>query len=219
MKFPERPTLKFGAVAIVSLIVVGLRFAWLDQQQAAEWVINGSYWILLALLGAGAGWGLREWRAARRRWRDVLPGAGVLAFLAGLALVLQLHEPHRLKVSYDEHVLVGISRSMHFEHLAAWPGGAHRYHGTVTPTSLMADKRPVLFPFAVSLLHNVTGYRVENVYVVNGLVSFALLAGLFFLGRRYHATHGGLLLAALLAGVPLVAQNATGGGFDLLNAT
>jgi hypothetical protein len=210
---------KLGSLFSVLCVVAGLRYAWLSQQAAATWVIHTSYWFLLALMVWTIVAIARLWRDRARTetpsWREQ---AVMLAPVGVLAVMLHVQEPHLLKVNYDENVLMGISRTMHYEHLAGWPGGAHLYYGTTTPVSIMADKRPVFFPFLLSIVHTLTGYRVANAFVLNGLVGAGFLFGLYGLGRAYQSSHGGVLLAVLLAGVPLVAQIATSGAFDLLNA-
>jgi hypothetical protein len=93
----------------------------------------------------------------------------------------------------------------------------YEYAGNFTPLTVFLDKRPLLFPFLLCTLHDLTGYRVENVYVLNALISVALVTLLFLLGRRFGGDWAGFCAVLLFCGVPLVQQNVTGGGFELLN--
>lgn len=219
MEHPSTFPKKAGLVVLCSLVALSLRFFWLSEHAMAMTVENAGYWAM-CLIALWCGWiTFRWWRSENPRFR---PGHGTwpaFAVVGVLVLVQQLHEPHMLKVNYDESVLLGIARMMHIEHLAAWPGGARLYDGSAVATVLIVDKRPLFFPFLVSLLHSITGYRIANVFFLNGLLGAVLLAIGTWIGRRYHARFGGLLFAALLGGLPLIAQNATGGGFDLLNVT
>jgi hypothetical protein len=79
------------------------------------------------------------------------------------------------------------------------------------------DKRPLFFPFLVSLLHDLTGYRPSNAFVLNGGLTFGFLGLVCALGRQLAGRLAGWLGVSLFAGLPLLAHNATGGGFELLN--
>ena len=81
----------------------------------------------------------------------------------------------------------------------------------------MMDKRPLFFPFLVSVLHDVSGYRPANSFVLNGGLTFVFLGLVNQLGRMLAGRKAGWLGVALFAGLPLLAHNATGGGFELLN--
>jgi hypothetical protein len=69
------------------------------------------------------------------------------------------------------------------------------------------------------MAHDLTGYRPENAFVVNGAVGFILLLLVYFTGQALGDWRVGCLGQLLFIGLPLLAQNATGGGFDLLNVT
>jgi hypothetical protein len=75
----------------------------------------------------------------------------------------------------------------------------------------------LFFPFLTSILHDVTGYRPENAFVLNAALTFVFLGLVAALGRRMAGRAGGWLGVVLLAGLPLLGHNATGGGFELLN--
>lgn len=153
--------------------------------------------------------GKPEWTPAD--WR--LAGVSL-----AVAVVWQVLEPHGFKVLMDELVLGMTSMSMHFDREAFAPLKTHEVDGLYLVLGGVLDKRPLFFPFLVSILHDVTGYRAENSFVLNGLVSFVLLVLVGRLGRRLgQSENAGCLAVLLLAGLPLLAQTATGGGFDLLN--
>jgi hypothetical protein len=76
----------------------------------------------------------------------------------------------------------------------------------------MMDKRQLFFPFLVSILHDLTGYRPENAFVLNGDPDLRLPRPRERAGRMLAGRMAGWLGVALFAGLPLLAQNATGGG-------
>ncbi len=177
------------------------------------------YWVLAALvaafgyftymaLRAAGGGGVRRWLAAS--------GAG-LAVVVAVSVFLQLHEPHRPKVLYDEDTLCGTAMQMHFERQAAYPARAHYIDDSLQVTSVTVDKRPVFFPFALSIVHDLTGYRPSNVFILNALATFALLALLYAWARPVAGDRVAVAAVLLLGGLPLLAQNATGAGFEVLN--
>lgn len=49
------------------------------------------------------------------------------------------------------------------------------------------DKRPLLYPFLVSLAHDLTGYRVLNAFLVNVALHPLLLGLAWWLARRLAA--------------------------------
>ncbi len=209
---------KLGLLLITALVALGLRFFWLTPGRMGYLVLHWAYWVLLATTVAFA-WHLYKtdhyrlagkW-LARQRW--------VLMILVAIWALSLVHERFLFKVNYDEHVLLSISRSMHYQHIAGWQADGKLFYGSVTGLSYVADKRPVFYPFLLSLIHSVSGYRTSNAFVLNGLIAGVALLCTFKLGSNLSGRTGGLLFSILLAGVPLFAQNATSGAFDLLNMT
>jgi hypothetical protein len=205
--------------AALSVMVIEYRLAWATTE-TSEWVTRYcGYWLLALttiifvlivkeeLRGRWPGWA-----RLRPHWPGLL-GAVVIA------IFWQVHEPHDFKVLFDEHVLAGIARTMHYERQAAYPSYGHYANGHYFTIGLGVDKRPLMYPFLVSLLHDLTGYRPENSFVLNGLLGFFLLLLIYSVGVAAGGWRIGCLGQLLLAGLPLLAQNATSGGYDLLNTT
>lgn len=185
--------------------------------QAVNLVHHGGYWLLLVTVG-WFGWHLvrslrdtsAEWRAVSRWWPSVV-------LILGLAGWLHVHEEHGFKIVADEVLLSSTARQMHFHRETAVILRGYDYAGNFTPMNVFLDKRPLLFPFLLCTLHDLTGYRVGNVFVLNALLSVGLVGFTYLVGRRAGGPWAGAAAAVLLCGVPLIAQNATGGGFELLN--
>lgn len=182
-------------------------------------VLHLSYWLFLGLSAWFLCLTVQENIWKRTGCWLVKQGPWVWGALLGLTALLCAHERFLFKINFDEHVLLGVSRNMHYEHVAGWSTEGRLYWGTVTPLVQSADKRPVFYPFVLSLCHNFSGYRPANAFVLNMGLSFIALLGCYRLGYLISGRWSGILFAALLAGVPLLAQNATSGGFDLLNLT
>lgn len=203
----------FSGVGAVYLGFLGLPLA-----TAEAFVKRGGYYVMLAAfaLFVHALW--RFWSARRprepltrgQRW---LVGVAV----ALLSLVAIVAEPYHSKILNDEFVLQSTAFNMHFFRDAATMLRGYDIQGVFLSTDNYLDKRPYFYPFLVSLVHDLTGYRVQNAYVLNsGLMPVALLLAFQF-GRLLTHWRGGLLAVLLLGSLPLLGQNATGSGIELLN--
>jgi hypothetical protein len=96
---------------------------------------------------------------------------------------------------------------------------AYNIAGSWQTIDTFLDKRPYFFPFLVSLLHDLTGYRTANLFVLNVALAGALLALLYWLAREAAGKGPAVLAVLLMATMPLFGQNATGAGMDLHNLT
>ncbi len=177
------------------------------------------YWsaALLVVLGLLVGvWRWRRAAPARQLARQAAPG---IAIAIALTAAVMWAVPPAMRVQFDETSLAGTAQNMHRHRLAMMTTGALPQDGVVMPIENTVDKRPPLFPFLVSLLHDVRGYHVENAFAVNG----ALLAlALFVAFAAVRARLGAIAAAAaplLLLAVPLTTIVATSAGFELLAAT
>ena len=219
--------LAFGSVSRVRLVFLTfsaltalvLGFVVVPGKLALELVRYGGYWFILIsflwfvfALSAVVRRALRE----RRERGERMDWPGLAAVFGGSWLLL-LHEPYSFKIIMDEIMLLGTSMSMHLERVVQVPYRAHDIQGVFAIITGAVDKRPVFFPFLTSLLHDLTGYRPENVWVLNTGLCVALMGLVYVLGRRIGGRLAGVLGVLLLAGLPLLAQNATGAGFELLN--
>jgi hypothetical protein len=210
---------KLQLLGVTGLLAVVLGFWSIPAETGLKLVIYGGYWFILltTALFVRALWRSLKpswagWQERRERW----PWAAV----AACASLLVMHERYGFKVLMDEAMLLGTSMTMHLEKTALVPMRAHDIVGYFQLLDGQLDKRPLFFPFLVSLLHDVTGYRPENPWVLNTLLAFVFLGLVYWLGRRLTGRiAGGLAGVLLLTGLPLLAQNATGAGFELLNLT
>ena len=201
-----------------AVLAVVLGFIALTPAQSLQAVIYGGYWAML-LLAVLFGWSLLklaraelakgiDWRA-KPRWP--------LLLIAGCGIVLLVHEAFGFKILMDEIMLLGTSMSMHIDKTPLVPMRGNDIQGAFQLLAGQLDKRPLFQPFLVSVLHDVTGYRPENVFVLNTVLTFVLLGLSYVTGFRIGGRGAGALAVLLLTSLPLLAQNATGGGFELLN--
>ncbi len=202
-------------LGLSAALAIVLGFFAIPDLAGITFVSRAGFWMVLVAFGlfAYALWQLFPPRWPR--WREV-DWATAAVVVVG-AVVLLVHEPFGFKIVMDEPMLLGTSMSMHLDKTVLTPVRGADIQGAFVILDGMMDKRPLFFPFLVSLLHDLTGYRPENAFVLNALLTFVFLGLVNALGRRLAGRLGGWLAVALFAGLPLLAQNATGGGFELLN--
>jgi Dolichyl-phosphate-mannose-protein mannosyltransferase len=213
----DRKLWLFAAVAALS---GAAGFVLVPGSKALELVNSTGYWFVLAAF-------ILFVRSLWIAYKDDLtaiveagPGRFDWVTLAVIGLggtILIVHESFGFKVVMDEVMLVGTSMSMHFSRTALTPFRGSDIQGAFQILSGRMDKRQLFFPFLVSILHDITGYRPQNAFLLNAILVFVFLALVNAAGRKLAGRMAGWLGVALFAGLPLLAQNATSGGFELLN--
>ncbi len=194
-----------------------LGFIVIPDRPAIQLVARAGYWLVLVAFGlfSFALWQTFRSELSQVRARDLDKTS--LAVVGLGTVVLLVHETFGFKIVMDEIMLLGTSMSMHLDKTVLTPVRGNDIQGTFVIMDGMMDKRPLFFPFLVSLLHDLTGYRPANAFVLNGGLTFIFLSLVNLAGRMLGGRLAGWLGVTLFAGLPLLAHNATGGGFELLN--
>ena len=211
----------------IALAGVSVAVALALPREAADAVVRhaGYYCILLAVLGfvsylvdyyrsfgsriRGQLWGVRG-----RFWSELLSGIG--AVLIG-SLLLFAHAEWGPKIAMDDYLLSATAKQMHETREVAMVTVGREISGTFKPLEVELDKRPWFYPFLVASLHDLTGYRPANAYAVNGLLAVTFLGLAYGFGRWIGGVAAGWWAVLLWISLPLLAQNATGGGMELTN--
>jgi hypothetical protein len=162
------------------------------------------------------------WRVAAPRravWLGWLRRPGWPGLVLALATVFTLwSDPFKHKILFDEYVLQGTALHMHATKEIGTVIRAYDIAGSWTPIDTFLDKRPYFFTFLVSLVHDLTGFRIANLFLVNAALAPVFLALVYWLARELTGRRGPALLAVgLLATMPLLGQNVTGAGMELHN--
>ncbi len=140
------------------------------------------------------------------------------AFVLLVAVAMHLTVPPVFRVLADETNLLGISRSMTFERRVNQAAEAYWYYNNFQPKRRLVDKRPLMFSFCAHLLHTATGFRPQNVFVLNFMVLVALLGLVWVVAYRCWGGIWAVAAVLLVACENLLSQSAGSGGFELLNA-
>lgn len=224
LPFESRAAARIKSLAIVGgagLVAVYAGFLRFSPEACDELVRHCGYgwmFVLVALAGVAVFRAVAEdggWRSVATRawpgWRHAL----LIAFVG--VWLLRIDAPG-YKILFDEPVQSSTAMTLHTERELATTIRAHRIDGVFTVLKAYLDKRPPLFPFLVAVVHDVTGYRTSNAYFVNAVGTLALVALVWWLGRRYGGgAGGGACAVALLATLPLLGITATSAGMDLVN--
>ena len=205
----------FGLAALAS---VYFGFIGLDVAAADHFVKHHGYHVIAA---AFVLWLACLWRLRAGLEPGEIPARGELggpmAAIAAFTALYLFAEKFHSKVLYDEFVLQSTAYNMHHFRDASTMVRGYDVLGVFLSTDNYLDKRPFFYPFLVSLLHDLTGYRVLNAYLLNAALYPVALTLAWWVGRMLAGAAAGMLAVLLLGTLPLLGQNATGAGMELLN--
>lgn len=204
----------FGVFALFSVWVGFLKFSPYD---AGQLVRNQGYytialtfvtwmWCALRVINSG------EDFARSRRWCVL---AAALAF-TGVAVMTT---PYTYKVLYDELVIQTTSIALSQDRVVGAIGRAYELWGQLQISMDYVDKRPFFYPFLVSIIHDWTGYRESNAFLLNTALMPLLLLLAYGIARRIGGYAAGWVAMVSLGSFSLLAINATGAGLEMLNLT
>jgi len=125
--------------------------------------------------------------------------------------------PPKFKVLADETNLIGISMAMYQSKKASLPISGFKLDYQKPQYQTKIDKRPLFYPFLVSLVHSLRGYSAYNGFVVNFILGIMVLF-VFYLFICSHFPRIYALYAILIvAGLPNFVIWVTSSGFETLN--
>ncbi len=216
---PRGTRVAFGLFAASAVLAIWLAFVAVAPARAERLIVQGGYYYILAVFALWVFFGARVAAARRGVWTAWLRAPGLVGlFLVAATAFAVWTDVFAHKVLFDEYVLEGTAWHMHLTKEVGTPLRAYDFSGTWLVIDTFLDKRPYFFAFLVSLLHDLTGFRLENVFVLNVALAFLLLAATYWLVRAITGRVApGLIAVALLATLPLFGQNATGASMELLN--
>ena len=206
-------------LVLVAMLAVLLGFVAVPDRLAIHLVSKFGFWFVLCTMVLWLRALLQAFGPDLRQldWRQLDWFSAVLVAVCGC--ILLAHEAFGFKIVMDEIMLLGTSMSMHLDKSVVTPLRGNDIQGAFVIIEGIVDKRPLFFPFLVSIIHDISGYRPANAFVLNASLTFIFLWLVFLAGRVLAGRLGGWLGVVLLTGLPLLGQNCTGAGFELLNLT
>lgn len=212
---------KLGAQILSSGLAVYLGFLAFEPSEAIQVIKHSGYWLLLlaSLLAILACWRVyRELDAGVLSLGWLKAQRAPLLMIGCLSVLFYVLQENDYKVVMDEPLLAATALHMHHEKEAMTVTRAYNIGGTFNILGGYVGKRPYFYPFLVSVMHDLTGYRAYQGIILNHLLTPIFLGLLYMIGHRIGHRPGGYCALALSSTVPLFAICVNGGGFDLLNA-
>jgi len=184
---------------------------------SSDLLLHGTHWFLLVV---GIGWVGLLLRFVKRRsgkWMNYLRSHSIgIVFVLLATAFFHVHEPHSLKNGYSESEMSSIARSqLYYNEHATVSAGYSKDKMTSRVYSEVSYQAP-LFPWLLSMIHGVSGYRFENVFVLNFILSATMCGLVYFTISDWMGFRYGVLSLLMLVGFPLLHEAATGGGSEIL---
>ena len=124
----------------------------------------------------------------------------------------------RFKTLSDETNLLSISRSMLNDKTIVNSTMGKFYYNNLNTLNSEIPKRPLIFPFVVHLLHTLAGFQYQNAFIVNFIVMFLFLSGVYIAVRKGLDSPSAVAAMFLILSYPVFTVFGTSAGFDLLNS-
>ncbi len=202
--------------ALLTVLAVSAR----DTSTTQLLFVHTTYYFLMATVSCWVGTYLHAARGVR--WLRVLAWLrqswpGLLIALDVTVIAALAIEP-ALRMLSDEANLVGTSKNLFASKTATFTVSGKNYYDSYWDVDVAIDRRPVLFPFYVSLVHAVAGYSYKNVFVANLLVLPAFILLSYRLARALGGQTFAIVASLLVAAHPITLLAVRSGGFDFFAA-
>lgn len=134
-----------------------------------------------------------------------------------LVAVALMNCPPNFRVLADETNLVGMSMAMYDVQSFQNPTQGYYYYHKFVEISHTWDKRPLLYPFLIFIVHVLKGYSAYNGFIVNAVAGwFSFFLTYLLLRRRFDSFHANIGMV-LLASFPVHLIWMGSSGFETVN--
>jgi hypothetical protein len=209
------------ALAVVFILLLGLAAITIAEQTYAEKLfIHSTYYFLLVTVACWAGSHLYLARNLRRA--DVLDWVKenrtgiIIAVAVTVVAGFAIHAD--LRILADEANLLGTSKNFFFSKTATFTTTGRYYYDNFWGEGVVIDRRPALFPFLVSFVHVLRGYRHTNVFLFNLLMLPVFVLVAYRLAKSLGGELFGTITALLVVVHPITLMSMRSGGFDFFAA-
>lgn len=142
------------------------------------------------------------------------PGFIVSFILIGLIFTMS---PPYFKILADESNLIGASMSMHQNKTTLIPYQGLNLDFEAFNSASIVNKRPILYPFVVSIFHSILGYSPYNGFIVNFICGALILFLFYVFVFRFYPHYLAILSIFIFAAIPIFGIWITSSGFEGLN--
>jgi hypothetical protein len=202
-------------IAFIILLAYGLG----DKKSMTALFVHTSYYIIFAVLIVWAVQAVLLIKTLKFSAKTFLKNywPGLLMSLI-LTVFIFISVEVKFKTLSDETNLLSVSFSMLNDKTPYNATMGKYYYGNFNSINNEIEKRPLVFPFLVNIIHTLTGFRYQNPFILNFIVLFLLLSGIYIIVRVFTDPPSALAALFLVVSYPVVTIFATSAGFDLLNS-
>jgi hypothetical protein len=143
--------------------------------------------------------------------------AGGLLLSTVLMVLIFCIAPPKFKILPDESNLIGVSMAMYQSKKAYLPTQGFNLDYKKPEYQITIDKRPLLYPLMVSLVHSLRGYSPYNGFVVNFILGIMVLFLLYLFINEHYPRIYSIFAVLISAGLPIFVMWVTSSGFETLN--
>ncbi len=207
---------KIAVLTITSIIALIAGFV--PGIATTEFCYQNLSWFFMMIIAVSAiasFWGVArqivcsEWLA---RHKAVFISA---LLLVGCAVLLS---PPDFRILADETNLLGVSFEMHRGLKTRLPlEGLYFYHGMFEGLTYKTEMRPPGYPFLLSVVHSIIGYRPGNALILNLGLAWLSLVLIYSLIAGYAGKIWGWAAMIMLAAFPAFVQSTCSAGFEIYN--
>ena len=142
---------------------------------------------------------------------------GGLLLATVLMVLIFCIAPPKFKILSDESNLIGVSMAMYQSKKVYLPIQGFNVDYKKPEYQITIDKRPLLYPLLVSLVHSLVGFSPYNGFVVNFMLGIAVLFLLYLIIYDHFPRPYSFFAVLILAGLPNFVMWVTSSGFETLN--
>ena len=214
---PKKVKVSLALLAVI--IFLGLLLYSFKSRETMVWLFaRTSYYFIFALclmwliqLGrylSGVDFSAKDF--VKSHWPGFVLALGVTSIVFATI-------PVQFKILGDETNLLSVSQDMYYHKSAYIISMATFYNGSLQVIDVSIPNRPLLFPFAINIIHSVLGYRPANVFILNFMLMFIFLAGVYVAIKKAIDTPTAVAGIFLILAYPIITISATSGGYDLFS--
>ena len=145
----------------------------------------------------------------------MLPGQRLLLILfLACGTLFTVHHRCEFKTLGDEALVASVAQNLHLNRSPEYIWRAYSIDGSFSVVEAKPEKRPIGFAVLLSVVHDLTGYRVENGFYLNLVLGWLMLALLAWLGNFLAGRWGAAAGLVLVPSIPMISYYAHGSGID-----